>query len=213
MTPSASEKSAYRRKGLCNAFSCKTNGSLCSLPENSQICGWEQDRQTSFKVRCMSSFLSRIWQRVLRPTGYIGRDLQGNRFYERPINGNEDVGLRKTKRTVKYQQKGQNLWDLASNSQTLPVQWLAWLSHTRIRAPTLEELSQDIARQERLRLNVARLKAQEAEERLRLQSPQTSEQPIKDAPSQTKDDALPKPPSTDKYQPETWTPRLSRRGG
>lgn len=50
------------------------------------------------------------------------------------------------------------------------VQWSAWLRRTRLDPPSIQELQQDAARQERLKQNVAILDQQYAEERAQLQA-------------------------------------------
>ncbi|KAG1823480.1 uncharacterized protein BJ212DRAFT_1261970 [Suillus subaureus] len=45
------------------------------------------------------------------------------------------------------------------------VQWSAWLTHTRPDPPSIEELQADLARQQRVKLNVAILEAKDEAER------------------------------------------------
>lgn len=110
-----------------------------------------------------SSLLSRIWRRIRSPTGYVGRDLDGNRYYEHinPVLGG------RTRRVVKYR-KGVEVWEYVSGMKRLPAQWTAWLAHTRNHYPTIQELTADVARIELTRRNAALLEAKAAEERARL---------------------------------------------
>jgi len=53
----------------------------------------------------------------------------------------------------------------------LPIQWSAWLAHTRPHPPTIEELQADVARQQRVLANVALIEARdraEEQERMKL---------------------------------------------
>ncbi|KAK7676775.1 hypothetical protein QCA50_020243 [Cerrena zonata] len=64
------------------------------------------------------------------------------------------------------------MWTYIAGGKRLPVQWTAWLSHTRPHAPTYEELLADIERRRRLLQNVAMIEARdrEAKEAARLES-------------------------------------------
>lgn len=150
-----------------------------------------------------------------------------------------DASLRKTRRVVKYSRQDGDLFDQMNNAKGLPVQWRAWLSHTRIDAPTtevrtaraaapaphlyagLQELQRDDMRVERLRINVARLKAQDEELRAieaasnvaSVAAPEPAPEPHVEPPSQPSNPAPYRtelPPAPD-VQTETWTPRLARR--
>jgi len=110
-----------------------------------------------------SSLFSRIWRRIRSPTGYVGKDLDGNRYYEH-INPIPDG---RTRRVVKYR-RGVDVWEYVSGMRRLPAQWTAWLSHTRLHHPTIRELTTDVARIELTRRNAAALEAKTAEERAQL---------------------------------------------
>jgi len=122
------------------------------------------ERQSSRSIGWFmsSSLFSRIWRRIRSPTGYVGKDLDGNRYYEHinPILGG------RTRRVVKYR-RGADVWEYVSGMRRLPAQWTAWLSHTRQRHPTIRELAADVARIELTRRNAAALEAKAAEERAR----------------------------------------------
>ncbi|KAG1745327.1 hypothetical protein EDB19DRAFT_485896 [Suillus lakei] len=85
------------------------------------------------------SIVRRLWQRILKPTYLVGKDMQGNKYFEHP---NTDNG--RSKRTVKYR-KNEDMWAYVASGKRLPVQWSAWLTHTRPDPPTLEELQADLS--------------------------------------------------------------------
>ncbi|KAL9711858.1 hypothetical protein Ac2012v2_004931 [Leucoagaricus gongylophorus] len=94
-------------------------------------------------------------------TRYMGQDLEGNRFYEYPglsINW-------RTKRTVQYRDPS-DVWNYIGGGKRLPVQWSMWLSHTRKDPPSLEELRQDLERQQRVIANAFLIEKRDLEERL-----------------------------------------------
>ncbi|KAF8155643.1 hypothetical protein B0H34DRAFT_714199 [Crassisporium funariophilum] len=112
------------------------------------------------------SFIARLWNAVRKPIQYVGRDLEGNRFYE----GHSPNDPSRPKRTVQYHNE-EDVWKYIGGGKRLPIQWSAWLTHTRAQPPTLEELQADMARQQRVMANVAIIEARdqaEAEERLRI---------------------------------------------
>ncbi|PBK68916.1 hypothetical protein ARMSODRAFT_1004725 [Armillaria solidipes] len=183
------------------------------------------------------SFISRMWRLIRHPTGFVGRDLEGNMFFERH---NPLPEVRRTKRTVKYRNPG-DMWLYIGGPKRLPVQWSAWLSHTRPDPPTLQELQIDLARQERVLRNAALIEARDREEHLRMSSglepgaipsqaaqasdtrlgqPQEHDETASSAsspppvPAREEPGAKPLPtmPSQDKYEPEPWTPRARLRG-
>ncbi|KAJ7927526.1 hypothetical protein B0H13DRAFT_1970761, partial [Mycena leptocephala] len=110
------------------------------------------------------SFLRRIVQSLRRSNYYVGRDLEGNRYYEHPSLLDDP----RPRRSVKYSDSD-NVWKYIGGNRRLAVQWSSWLTHTRPDPPTLEELQTDLIRQERVRRNVALLDARDQEEdRLKL---------------------------------------------
>ena len=54
-----------------------------------------------------------------------------------------------------------------TNQMLIPVQWTAWLSHTRSQPPSLTELQSDFTRQSSLLNKIATIEAREKEERIR----------------------------------------------
>ncbi|KAF7344572.1 hypothetical protein MSAN_01939300 [Mycena sanguinolenta] len=173
----------------------------------------------------MSSILRRLIQRLRSPTYYIGRDLQGNRYYESPSLVNDP----RPRRSVKYS-GSQDMWKYVGGSKRLPVQWSSWLTHTRSEPPTMEELQADLIRQERVRRNVMLLNARDqAEDRLKLASHAQPALPgvashadleapppdpaVASPPPTPKPKPLPTMPSSTKdAEPEAWMPRAAARG-
>ncbi|ORX38224.1 hypothetical protein BD324DRAFT_343415 [Kockovaella imperatae] len=93
---------------------------------------------------------------------FKGRDLSGNKYYEiaKPSGGG------RPKRSVKYNNI-EHLSDYTSGKVNLPVQWRAWLSHTRPNPPSVEELEADHLRQTNLTPLVAAIEERERAERIR----------------------------------------------
>jgi hypothetical protein len=58
------------------------------------------------------------------------------RFYSHNVANLSAEGSR-TKRVVKYARR-MELWEYPQAQRRLPVQWTMWLTHTRLKAPTLE---------------------------------------------------------------------------
>ncbi|KZT37045.1 hypothetical protein SISSUDRAFT_1049081, partial [Sistotremastrum suecicum HHB10207 ss-3] len=108
----------------------------------------------------MTSLFNRLWQFIRKPTRYVGRDLEGNKFYEYPSR-TEDP--RRTRRVVKYVNK--EILNVGRGGFKIPVQWTAWLAHTRPHPPTLEELQRDRFRLEKLMINVKTIQEREQAER------------------------------------------------
>ncbi|WWC63652.1 uncharacterized protein I303_106257 [Kwoniella dejecticola CBS 10117] len=102
-----------------------------------------------------------VVRKFFRPKGLIGYDLQGNKYFEIP----NPAGGR-MKRFVQYK-KNRDLAEYSRSELKPPVQWRAWLSHTRVEPPTLEELEFDHSRQQDLQPKIAAIEAREREERIR----------------------------------------------
>jgi len=175
--------------------------------------------------------LGRIWRAVVtRPNKYyVGRDLQGNQFFEYPSSTDDP---RRTKRKVEYKQdRSKDMWDYALRTGNLPIQWTSWLSHTRPNPPTVEELERDLVRRQRVLANAALLEARDQEERelqrltaakdASLAVEQPSEQRQTSAPTQPVDGEKPKQDTPvnpwkaaeNTSEPESWAPRTIKRGG
>ncbi|WWD19317.1 hypothetical protein CI109_103775 [Kwoniella shandongensis] len=111
----------------------------------------------------MSSIFNAV-RRLLplaKPKGLVGHDLQGNRYFEIP----NPAGGR-MKRFVEYK-KYRDLSEYTRTELRPPVQWRAWLSHTRPNPPSLTELQSDFDRQSSLQPKIAAIEAREREERIR----------------------------------------------
>ncbi|KAF9268385.1 hypothetical protein L218DRAFT_918971 [Marasmius fiardii PR-910] len=104
--------------------------------------------------------LRRIWKAITRPTGFIGRDLEGNSFYERPSTHPSG----RTRRIVKYR-RAEDQWLYIGGRRRLAIQWSAWLSHTRAHPPTMQELQVDLMRQQRVQQNAEMIRAADEAER------------------------------------------------
>ncbi|KAJ7185561.1 hypothetical protein C8R46DRAFT_382102 [Mycena filopes] len=175
------------------------------------------------------SFLRRIVQRLRGPNYFVGRDLEGNRYFEHPSLLDDP----RPRRSVKYSGNSDDMHRYIGGSRRLAVQWSSWLTHTRSDAPTLEELQADLIRQERVRRNVAILEARDREEdRLRLAASSTPSatmsppmRPAAQPPTPpTADPATVEPPAKpaskflgnwaapDSAEPEAWTPHTATRG-
>ncbi|KAK4685141.1 NADH dehydrogenase [ubiquinone] 1 alpha subcomplex assembly factor 2, partial [Tremellales sp. Uapishka_1] len=110
----------------------------------------------------MASIFSRLRRLIpvarRRPVGY---DLQGNKYFEGPgANGG------RTKRTIEYRIE-RDITDYTSGYSRLPVQWTAWMAHTRTNPPTIEELERDYNRQTRLTPLISAIEEREKQERIR----------------------------------------------
>ncbi|KAJ7574400.1 hypothetical protein C8J56DRAFT_979528 [Mycena floridula] len=157
----------------------------------------------------LRNLLRRFWS----PKSYVGRDLEGNTFYER-INPLSETRM---KRFVEYR----NPDDYIGGSKKIPVQWSAWLSHTRVSPPSVEELESDAARQQRVLINAARIEARDRQERLGLNAPtrltptEEHKSPEPPGPEQTATPSSTSPfpvlPS-DAFEPQSWKPRPVVRG-
>lgn len=184
----------------------------------------------------MSSYFARLWQSIkfVSKRRLVGQDLHGNSFYE-TIIGTDINGNPRTRRTVQY--KGSNeAWRAAENMHSLPVQWTAWLSYSRQNPPSIEELVNDKLRQQQLAENVAKLKAQDEEERRRQLETQnqlrqisstqgrqsTQTQSSQDNSQQTpqtdpnlpssQQEVIPSKPIGPTPEPQAWIPSATQRG-
>ncbi|KAJ1948379.1 hypothetical protein FBU59_001626 [Linderina macrospora] len=85
---------------------------------------------------------------------FRGTDLDGNMYFERAFK----VGSRRTRRHVMYKE---NFAVSEFRDDRIPVQWQAWMRHTRVEAPAVTELLADIERRRRMDANVRMLQEQE----------------------------------------------------
>jgi len=110
----------------------------------------------------MNNWLQRWLTRIWSGRYYVGSDLRGNRFFESPAL----EGSSHTKRVVKYVRQD-DMYAYASGIARLPVQWTAWMAHTRRHPPSIEELQIDLARQQRTAVLAAQIEARDSEEQVR----------------------------------------------
>ncbi|KAN0084189.1 hypothetical protein V8E55_007693 [Tylopilus felleus] len=176
----------------------------------------------------MSSIFRRVLQRFMRPTRLVGRDLEGNKYFEYP-NANDG----RPKRTVQYKQSD-DMWTYIASGKRLSVQWSAWLTHTRSCPPSIEELQADLARQRRVQMNAAILEARDKEERERtarlaqpleshprVPEPRSDEAPERrrgEPPVDARSDSVPTPVrdpwaevKRGSDEPQSWTPVVRRK--
>ncbi|KAJ2637590.1 hypothetical protein GGF40_002246 [Coemansia sp. RSA 1286] len=126
-----------------------------------------------------------------------GLDLDGNLYFERHVRG-----ASRTRRHVVYKKY---LTVSEYSDDIIPVQWQAWMRHTREQPPTAQELIQDIQRRERLAENVRRLAALEQEQKNeQAQAIEEGHRPQKHSP-----DRFQKNTPGEQYQPEEWAPSSS----
>ncbi|KAG0704902.1 hypothetical protein DFH29DRAFT_909082 [Suillus ampliporus] len=173
------------------------------------------------------SIVRRLWQRILKPTFFVGKDLEGNKYFEHP---NANPG--RSKRTVKYR-KNEDMWAYVASGRRLPVQWSAWLTHTRSDPPTIEELQKDLARQQRVKINAAILEAKDQAEKanaarvaapshhseIETQSPSASQNVPMDQKLKPLESDQPKSQTRDPWaealkgsdEPRSWMPVARRR--
>ncbi|KAJ3715088.1 hypothetical protein C8R42DRAFT_681614 [Lentinula raphanica] len=114
------------------------------------------------------SLLRNLWRKIWNPTGFAGRDLEGNSYYERS-NPLKNAGYTRPKRSVRYRNPD-DVWNYIGGSKRLPIQWSAWLAHTRLNPPSIQELQMDLMRQHRVQQNAALIEANFQQERAQLRS-------------------------------------------
>ncbi|KAJ2788774.1 hypothetical protein H4R20_007306 [Coemansia guatemalensis] len=131
-----------------------------------------------------------MWWKALRlpwrKDVLAGTDLDGNLYFERLARG-----AYRSRRHVLYRK---NISVDEYSDKTIPVQWQAWMRHTRDQAPTVAELIQDMRRQERVAENVQRLALSDARIAKNTPAPGREQQQFqKSAPGQG-------------FSPEGWQP-------
>ncbi|EPT00618.1 hypothetical protein FOMPIDRAFT_1122413 [Fomitopsis schrenkii] len=174
------------------------------------------DILNSSSRRTSSAKTWRVRARLHPLCAYLSDKRAGNNYYEYPSVLEETL---RTKRVVKYR-AGADMLTYVAGKRRLPVQWSAWLTHTRPHPPSLEELHADIARQRRVLQNAALIEARDREERaLQLRMAPDNREAITEGVVNTPAKASQQaPPANVDYQtpmsdePQTWTPRAIRRG-
>ncbi|KAI8645961.1 hypothetical protein BD408DRAFT_360498 [Parasitella parasitica] len=147
----------------------------------------------------------------------VGYDLKGNEYWDcpNPLGG-------RMKRWVQMADDSEN--DLTVFYQNkLPVQWQAWLRHTRTAAPTTQELVQEVKRRALVQERAKALDQEWEQRKLKLQKIQDDEQKesdrlaaLENAEKTQKDKEMPakstRPSGTgDTFSPGEWNPTSSRR--
>ncbi|PIA16631.1 hypothetical protein COEREDRAFT_86721 [Coemansia reversa NRRL 1564] len=99
-----------------------------------------------------------LWWKALRlpwrKDVLAGTDLDGNLYFERLVRG-----AYRSRRRVLYRK---NITVGEYSDKIIPVQWQAWMRHTRIQPPTVAELVLDMRRQERVAESARRLALRDA---------------------------------------------------
>ncbi|EGF78037.1 hypothetical protein BATDEDRAFT_91193 [Batrachochytrium dendrobatidis JAM81] len=145
-----------------------------------------------------------------KATRYVGSDLEGNMYFEGPP---VREGISLPRRSIEYADGRSNISQYEPNA--IPIQWQAWLRHTRETAPTVQELQDEIAR--RLYIQKRALEIQEQENALleneriqqdrlpltNLESKDATTSNMNHTKSHT--DAQQRNPSDD-FVPESWQP-------
>ncbi|KAJ2338164.1 hypothetical protein GGF43_006942, partial [Coemansia sp. RSA 2618] len=121
---------------------------------------------------------------------FAGADLEGNLYFER-------IG-RSTYRSRRHVIYREDFAISEFSDKKIPVQWQAWMRHTRDEPPTIADLIQDIQRQKRIAANVQKLAENEARVAGSIES--------KAAAAQTQQPQFQKSAPGESYQPENWEP-------
>ncbi|KAJ2018486.1 hypothetical protein GGI14_002258 [Coemansia sp. S680] len=96
-----------------------------------------------------------------------GVDLDGNLYFERSVRSaqrtrrhvvyKKNINVADAQRTRRHVVYKKNINVAEYNDQLIPIQWQAWMRHTRSQPPTIQELLHDVERRRRLAENVHRL--------------------------------------------------------
>lgn len=93
----------------------------------------------------LSTLLGGNYVGEARGAHLMGTDLAGNKYWELP-NVHGDLRATATRRFVEYAKPGTWQDHAMRDEKIVPVQWILWLRHTRMDAPSLEELRRDVER-------------------------------------------------------------------
>ncbi|KAJ2610537.1 hypothetical protein H4S08_003570 [Coemansia sp. RSA 1365] len=141
-----------------------------------------------------------LWWKALRlpwrKDVLAGTDLDGNLYFERLVRG-----VNRPRRRVLYRK---NITVDEYSDKIIPVQWQAWMRHTRVQAPTMAELVLDMRRQERVAENARRLALKDA----RVAACTTKNTPV---PSREQQQFQKSAPGED-FSPEGWHPSSAASG-
>ncbi|KAI9488920.1 hypothetical protein BDB00DRAFT_884691 [Zychaea mexicana] len=134
----------------------------------------------------------------------VGWDLAGNEYWEMP-NPNHPAG-----RWKRWVQMKENDGDIAIFKENdLPVQWQAWLRHTRYEPPAKEELIREQYRLAKLQQKVRQLEVEADEERAEEQEKEPLQQQQKEGPDVAEGSQPEGQGET--FVPGSWMPTSSRR--
>ncbi|KAJ2508957.1 hypothetical protein GGF44_005108 [Coemansia sp. RSA 1694] len=122
-----------------------------------------------------------------------GTDLDGNLYFERSLQ----AGAQRTRRHVIY---NRNITVAEYSDQIIPIQWQAWMRHTRSQPPTIQELLRDVERRRRMAENVHRLAAKDKSRIGAVAGPE---------PRSAAQKAYSPPGAA--FEPEDWTPTSASR--
>lgn len=148
------------------------------------------------------SFIRGIFQRVKSafPSSkkLIGTDLQGNRYYEEPRGSFP-------RRTIELNDGRSHYQDVSDAD--LPVQWMAWLRHTRTHAPTHQELEYHEAIKQATIQKAKALELDWAKRKLELQAARSEQAAKENLPKPKLNEAFDKK----EFEPESWTPTSAKK--
>ncbi|KAJ9050994.1 hypothetical protein DSO57_1009077 [Entomophthora muscae] len=143
------------------------------------------------------SFIRGLFQKVkgVFPTSkrLVGTDLQGNRYYEEPRGSFP-------RRTIELNDGRSHYQDVSDTD--LPVQWMAWLRHTRSHAPTHQELEYHEAIKKSTIQKAKKLELEWANRKLELQAAKSDESAKEKLPKPKLNEAFDKK----EFEPEPWSP-------
>ncbi|KAJ2351590.1 hypothetical protein H4S02_013598 [Coemansia sp. RSA 2611] len=131
-----------------------------------------------------------------------GADLDGNLYFERSVRS-----AQRSRRHVMYKK---NMPVAEYSDQTIPIQWQAWMRHTRKQPPTIQELLQDAERRRKMAENVHRLATKEASQGA-VSGPEAAHATSSSHSQPQKTTPRTSPPPGESFEPEGWVPTSSRR--
>ncbi|KAI8848529.1 hypothetical protein BC829DRAFT_393769, partial [Chytridium lagenaria] len=135
-----------------------------------------------------------------RSQKFVGYDLVGNMYFEGPA---KKQGAIATRRTIEYADGRTEIWSYSGKE--LPIQWQAWLRHTRADPPTLEEIVEAEAQREAIITKARELN------RLRGET-ESGQVPVQPAIAAKATEAKPTGQG-ESFQPGSWSPIASKKRG
>ncbi|KAJ2808103.1 hypothetical protein H4S07_003466 [Coemansia furcata] len=131
-----------------------------------------------------------------------GVDLDGNLYFERSA-----PSAQRTRRHVLYKK---NITVSEYNDQIIPIQWQAWMRHTRSQPPTIQELLHDVERRRRMAENVHSLAAKEKNRTSAVSGPEAVDIP-QNSRSQPQTTVSKTSAPGETFEPEGWVPARSKK--